>query len=50
MGYIFIFWFYLYLVDVRHFDLLRAGNLSSFLGALSVICRLRSTETVRSIS
>jgi ACS family glucarate transporter-like MFS transporter len=37
VGYIFIFWFYLYLVDVRHFDLLRAGNLSSLPGLLSVI-------------
>jgi ACS family glucarate transporter-like MFS transporter len=37
VSYIFIFWFYLYLVDVRHFDLLRAGNLSSLPGLLSVI-------------
>jgi MFS transporter, ACS family, glucarate transporter len=37
VAYIFVFWFYLYLVDVRHFDLLRAGNLSSLPGALSVI-------------
>jgi ACS family glucarate transporter-like MFS transporter len=37
VGYIFIFWFYLYLVDVRHFDLLRAGNLSSLPGAMSVV-------------
>ena len=37
MGYIFIFWFYLYLVDVRHFDLLRAGSLSSLPGLLSLI-------------
>jgi MFS transporter, ACS family, glucarate transporter len=36
VAYIFIFWFYLYLVDVRHFDLLKAGNLSSLPGALSV--------------
>jgi ACS family glucarate transporter-like MFS transporter len=37
VAYIFIFWFYLYLVDVRHFDLLRAGNLSSLPGILSII-------------
>jgi ACS family glucarate transporter-like MFS transporter len=37
VAYILIFWFYLYLVDVRHFDLLRAGNLSSLPGALSVV-------------
>src|SRR5438309_5635554 len=37
MGYIFIFWFYLYLVDVRHVDLLRAGSLSSLPGLLSLI-------------
>jgi MFS transporter, ACS family, glucarate transporter len=37
VGYIFIFWFYLYLVDVRHFDLLRAGSLSSLPGLLSLI-------------
>ncbi len=37
VGYIFIFWFYLYLVEVRHFDLLRAGTLSSLPGVLSMI-------------
>ncbi len=37
VAYIFIFWFYLYLVDVRHFDLVRSGNLSSLPGLLSVI-------------
>jgi ACS family glucarate transporter-like MFS transporter len=37
VAYIFIFWFYLYLVDVRHFDLVRSGNLSSLPGVLSVI-------------
>jgi MFS transporter, ACS family, glucarate transporter len=37
VGYIFIFWFYLYLVDVRHFDLLRAGNLSILPGFLCLI-------------
>jgi len=36
VGYIFIFWFYLYLVDVRHFDLLRAGSLSILPGLLSL--------------
>jgi MFS transporter, ACS family, glucarate transporter len=35
VGYVLIFWFYLYLVDVRHFDLLKAGNLSSLPGILS---------------
>jgi ACS family glucarate transporter-like MFS transporter len=37
VGYIFVFWFYLYLVDVRHFDLRHAGNLSSLPWLLSVI-------------
>jgi ACS family glucarate transporter-like MFS transporter len=37
VGYIFLFWFYLYLVEVRHFDLLRAGSLSSLPGLLSII-------------
>ena len=39
-GYIsnlFVFWTYLYLVQVRHFDLLRAGSLSSLPWLLSVI-------------
>ena len=35
MGYLFVFWNYLYLVQVRHFDLLRAGNLSSLPWILS---------------
>jgi ACS family glucarate transporter-like MFS transporter len=26
LGYIFIFWFYLYLVQVRHFDVLKAAG------------------------
>jgi ACS family glucarate transporter-like MFS transporter len=37
VAYIFIFWFYLYLVDVRHFDLLRTSSLSSLSGILSII-------------
>jgi MFS transporter, ACS family, glucarate transporter len=37
VSYIFVFWFYLYLVEVRHFDLVRSGNLSSLPGILSVI-------------
>jgi MFS transporter, ACS family, glucarate transporter len=37
VGYIFIFWFYLYLVQERHFDLLRAGRLGSLPWILSVI-------------
>jgi ACS family glucarate transporter-like MFS transporter len=37
VAYIFIFWFYLYLVQVRHFDLLRAGLLSSLPWILSMI-------------
>jgi MFS transporter, ACS family, glucarate transporter len=39
-GYIsnlFVFWTYLYLVQVRHFDLVRAGSLSSLPWLLSVI-------------
>ena len=34
---LFVFWTYLYLVQVRHFDLLRAGSLSSLPWLLSVI-------------
>jgi ACS family glucarate transporter-like MFS transporter len=37
VGYLFVFWNYLYLVEVRHFDLLRAGYLSSLPWILSVI-------------
>jgi ACS family glucarate transporter-like MFS transporter len=37
VSYIFVFWNYLYLVQVRHFDLLRAGNLSSLPWFLSVV-------------
>jgi ACS family glucarate transporter-like MFS transporter len=37
VGYIFIFWFYLYLVQERHFDLLRAGKLSSLPWILSLL-------------
>ena len=37
VGYIFVFWFYLYLVQVRHFDLLRGAFLSSLPWVLSII-------------
>jgi ACS family glucarate transporter-like MFS transporter len=37
VGYLFVFWNYLYLVQVRHFDLLRAGSLSSLPWILSII-------------
>lgn len=37
VGYIFVFWFYLYLVQVRHFNLLQAGNLSSLPWLLSMV-------------
>jgi ACS family glucarate transporter-like MFS transporter len=37
VGYLFVFWNYLYLVQVRHFDLVRAGNLSSLPWILSVV-------------
>lgn len=36
-GYIFVFWFYLYLVEVRHFDLLRSAALSSLPWILSIV-------------
>jgi len=36
-GYIFVFWFYLYLVDVRHFDLQRSAVLSSLPWVLSIL-------------
>ncbi|MCS7043490.1 MAG: MFS transporter [Bryobacteraceae bacterium] len=36
-GYIFVFWFYLYLVEVRHFDLLRSAALSSMPWILSIV-------------
>jgi MFS transporter, ACS family, glucarate transporter len=37
VGYIFVFWFYLYLVQVRHFDLLRSAALSSLPWILSIL-------------
>lgn len=37
VGYIFVFWFYLYLVQVRHFDLLRGALLSSLPWILSIV-------------
>jgi ACS family glucarate transporter-like MFS transporter len=37
VGYIFVFWFYLYLVNVRHFDLLRGAWLSSLPWILSIV-------------
>ncbi len=37
VGYIFVFWFYLYLVQVRHFDLLRSAFLSSLPWLLSIV-------------
>ena len=37
VGYIFVFWFYLYLVDVRHFDLLRGALFGALPWLLSII-------------
>ncbi len=37
VGYIFVFWFYLYLVQERHFDLLRGAVLSSLPWILSIL-------------
>jgi ACS family glucarate transporter-like MFS transporter len=37
VSYIFIFWFYLYLVDVRHFNLTDSGTLSSLPGIFSIL-------------
>ena len=37
VGYIFVFWFYLYLVQERHFDLLKSGLLSSLPWLLSIV-------------
>jgi ACS family glucarate transporter-like MFS transporter len=37
VGYIFVFWFYLYLVQERHFDLLRGAFLSSMPWLLSIV-------------
>lgn len=37
VGYIFVFWFYLYLVDVRGFSLLRGAVLSSLPWLLSIV-------------
>ncbi|QOY88929.1 MFS transporter [Paludibaculum fermentans] len=37
VGYIFVFWFYLYLVDVRHFDLLRSALFGSLPWLLSIV-------------
>jgi MFS transporter, ACS family, glucarate transporter len=37
VSFVFVFWFYLYLVQVRHFNLMRAGELSSLPWILSII-------------
>jgi len=37
VGYVFVFWFYLYLVQERHFDFLRGGILSSLPWLLSMV-------------
>lgn len=37
VGYLFVFWIYLYLVQERHFSLLRAGSLSSLPWILTVV-------------
>lgn len=37
VGYVFVFWFYLYLVQVRHFDLLKAAWLTSLPWLLSLV-------------
>ncbi|MBS1875748.1 MAG: MFS transporter [Acidobacteria bacterium] len=37
VGYIFVFWFYLYLVEVRHFSLLRGALLGSLPWLLSIV-------------
>jgi MFS transporter, ACS family, glucarate transporter len=37
VGYIFVFWFYLYLVQERHFDLLKGAFLSSLPWLLSIV-------------
>jgi ACS family glucarate transporter-like MFS transporter len=37
VGYIFVFWFYTYLVDVRHFDLMRSAWLSSLPWLMSIV-------------
>ena len=37
VGYIFVFWFYLYLVQERHFDLLRGGLLAALPWVLSLV-------------
>lgn len=36
VGYIFVFWFYLYLIEVRHFDLLRGALLGALPWILSI--------------
>ena len=37
VGYIFVFWFYIYLVDVRHFDLLRGALFGSLPWLISIV-------------
>ncbi len=37
VGYIFVFWFYYYLVDVRHFDLLKSALFGSLPWLLSIV-------------
>jgi ACS family glucarate transporter-like MFS transporter len=37
VGYIFVFWFYIYLTEVRHFDLLRGAAFASLPWLLSIV-------------
>lgn len=37
VGYIFVFWFYLYLTEVRHFDLLRGAAFASMPWLMSIV-------------
>lgn len=37
LGYIFVYWFYIYLIDVRHFDLLRGALFGSLPWLLSIV-------------
>lgn len=37
LGYIFVYWFYIYLIDVRHFDLLRGAMFGSLPWLLSIV-------------
>ena len=50
VGYIFVFWFYTYLVEVRHFDLMASTRLSLKPGAIDLLDALDDLRLPRAIA